>query len=212
MQNSFHFALTRFSFSDWIIQLKKNGLVVSFLFFAMVFSLEANNQNKLSPRFEDYPAKEIYQGTIARPIFDTSQKREFSSQIINGVEKGDSVFRDYKDQKGPNFAGHMIIIRWGCGSPCLRMALVDARNGKVFFPPQINYDTPTPSFDLPLLLLGRSVPQNPELEFRLDSNLMIIKATPNSQIQNQSAFTYFFLWIQNRWKLFKKVQIKNPPE
>jgi len=41
--------------------------------------------------------------------------------------------------KGPNFAGHYTIASWGCGSGCLQYAIVDARNGRVFFPPQARF-------------------------------------------------------------------------
>lgn len=36
---------------------------------------------------------------------------------------------------GPNFAGHMTVVMWGCGTSCQMVALVDARNGRVYFGP-----------------------------------------------------------------------------
>lgn len=36
---------------------------------------------------------------------------------------------------GPNFAGHMTVVTWGCGSSCQAVALIDARNGRVYFGP-----------------------------------------------------------------------------
>ena len=36
--------------------------------------------------------------------------------------------------EGPNFAGHYTVVGWGCGSSCVQFAVVDARNGAVFFP------------------------------------------------------------------------------
>jgi hypothetical protein len=33
-----------------------------------------------------------------------------------------------------NFAGHFILTTWGCGTNCTESALIDARDGRVFFP------------------------------------------------------------------------------
>jgi hypothetical protein len=33
---------------------------------------------------------------------------------------------------GPDFAGHYTVAYWGCGSPCGRFAIIDARTGRVF--------------------------------------------------------------------------------
>ncbi|HYX72693.1 MAG TPA: hypothetical protein VE732_07980 [Nitrososphaera sp.] len=36
-----------------------------------------------------------------------------------------------------NFAGHYILTTWGCGTNCSQSAIIDARNGRVFFPDQL---------------------------------------------------------------------------
>ena len=62
----------------------------------------------------------------------------------------------------------------------MRMTIVDARTGDLYYPPISFNGIGTRSFDLPLLTIGDSVPQNPEEQvFDLNSNLMIFKATPN---------------------------------
>jgi len=40
-------------------------------------------------------------------------------------------------KEGVNFAGHYILTTWGCGTNCSQSAVIDARNGKVFFPDQL---------------------------------------------------------------------------
>jgi hypothetical protein len=119
------------------------------------------------------------------------------------VNEGYGVFRDGKEQKGPNFAGSLIVVQWGCGAPCMRMAIVDARSGTLYYPPISFNGIGVRSFDLPLLMVGDSVPQNPEIQFRLDSNLMVIKATPNQSGRHPS-YTYYFLWRRGRWILLQK--------
>ena len=156
------------------------------------------------PRFDDYPVAEIFQGTPAAPHILTPQQRMYRTRIREGVEKGWEAFWDSKDQKGPNLAGHMIVIQWGCGAPCMMMAVVDAQTGTVYNPP-ISFDgIGTQSLSLPLLTLGNRFSSNPEVAFRLDSDLMVIKATPKQSEQHPS-YTYYFLWQEGGWKLLRRV-------
>ena len=158
------------------------------------------------PRFEDYPVSEVFVGTPAVPKFVTPLEQSYADQIRDGVEQGYGVFRDGKEDKGANFAGHLIVIQWGCGSPCMRMAVVDARTGDIYYPP-ISFDgIDKQSFDLPLLTLPDSVTQNPVVQFRLKSGLMIIKASP-SQLGRHDAYVYYFLWRQDRWTLLRRVSL-----
>jgi hypothetical protein len=158
------------------------------------------------PRFEDYPAGQIYKGPPATPKLTTPLEQSFAAEINDTV---DYAYSDKSPLKGPTFAGHLIVVRWGCGAPCMRMALVDMQTGEICYPP-ITYEGHGPkSFDLPLLVLGREYPQNPDLEFRPNSNLMIIKATPGDG-GSHPAYTFYFLWRQNGWTLLRKVPIVIP--
>jgi hypothetical protein len=129
-------------------------------------------------------------------------QRSLGEVIRDGVEKGWYVFRDGKEQAGPNFGGNLIVIQWPCGAPCLRMAIVNARTGDVYYPP-ITATGATESFDLPLLTLGNHVSRNPDIQFRADSNLMVIKATPQQSLSHRS-FTYYFLWNRDQWTLLRR--------
>ncbi|HWT00998.1 MAG TPA: hypothetical protein VN256_12190 [Pyrinomonadaceae bacterium] len=40
-------------------------------------------------------------------------------------------------KEGVNFAGHYILTTWGCGTNCTQSAIIDARNGRVYFPGQL---------------------------------------------------------------------------
>ncbi len=94
------------------------------------------------PRFSDYPAGPIYHGqpapvdlqsNVLAPQYRTRLRREAS--------------------KGPNFAGHYTVVRWGCGTDCTGFAIVDAQTGKVgFLQPDAAID----------------------LDYRLDSDLLVI--------------------------------------
>lgn len=158
------------------------------------------------PRFEEYPASEIFTGTPAEPKFATPAEQSYADQIRDGVEKGYGVFRDHREQRGPNFAGRLIVIQWECGAPCLRMAMVDARSGHLYYPPISIDGAGARNFGLPLLMVGDSVSRNPEVQFLANSSLMIVKATPNQSGRHPS-YTYYFLWRRNRWTLLKRVPL-----
>src|SRR4051794_2703098 len=104
---------------------------------ALVISALAQPSKSKHPRFEDYPVREIFHGTPADPKIITASQRRYRTAIRQGVVKGWGVIRDVKEQThpGPNFAGNMIVIEWGCGVPCLMAAMVDSVTGDVFSMP-----------------------------------------------------------------------------
>ena len=159
------------------------------------------------PRFEDYAVSDIFQGTPAAPQIKTSRQREYRTRIREGVTKGWGVIREGKEQPGPNFAGNMIVVKWGCGSPCLMMAMVDARTGAIYDPPIASNGVGARNFMLPLLTVGQSVSRQPGVMFRPDSRLMIVRATPQ-QTERHPSYTYYFLWQDNRWTLLRRVLLE----
>lgn len=169
----------------------------------------AQSHSGAPPQFENYRASEIFTGTPVAPKLVTRREQLYADQIRDGVEKGYGALRDGQEQIGPNFAGHLVVIQWGCGAPCMRMAIVDARTGDVYYPPISINGVGARSFDLPLLIIGDSVSQNSQVQFRLNSNLMIIKATPNQSGRHLS-YTYYFLWRQSGWTLLQKVALDRP--
>lgn len=158
----------------------------------------AQTRSRVLPRFEDYPAREIFTGTNAAPKLATPDEQKYADQIRG----------EYEGEKAPNFAGSMVVIHWSCGAPCMRMAIIDAKTGDVYFPPISVEGIGARFFALPLLRV-RDVAssQNPELQFRPNSSLMVIRATPNHWKSNASSYTYYFLWRQNHWTLLRKASL-----
>ena len=142
---------------------------------------------------------EVYKGPLAAPILATQQERLYRTRIRNGVQFGEGVERvqGELERPGPNFAGHYIIVEIGCGSPCVLMAIVDAKTGRIHNPPM--------STGLGITNLG-GYPWLPGIEFRLDSDLMIMRPCAN----DGPVYDHYFLWTDNRWKLIRKV--KQEPE
>jgi len=108
------------------------------------------------PTFAQYPA--TLQAGIRRVPPDLAshpQARRFRTVLREGA------------RKGANFAGHYALVSWGCGTGCLRFALVDLATGQVRFPDRIeSVFAPMPP--------GEGEPRSP-LHFRRDSRLLEIE-------------------------------------
>jgi hypothetical protein len=167
---------------------------------------DAQTSSTRLPTFEDYPVKEIFHGAPHPPILVTPEQHRYRTRIRDGVEKGWGVSTNGGEEQhkpGPNFAGHYVVIVWGCGAPCLMMAVVDAETGAVYNPP-VSADG---GLFLPLLGFPVSGSRNPDLAYRRDSQLMIIKATPHWDRPGAQSYAFHFLLQNKQWKLLRRVSI-----
>src|SRR5689334_15405383 len=90
------------------------------------------------PQFEDYPVREFSRVAPAAPNLVTPEERRFRTVIRQGVEGGYGVSEGPTGRKrAGRTLRHYFLITWGCGSPCLMAAIVDAKSGCVFPPPSI---------------------------------------------------------------------------
>ena len=92
----------------------------------MVFLLIANvviGQTVAGYQFENYKA--------AGPRKFSKAKIDFKSNATARNYKTE-ISRDYAASKRADFAGCYIISLWGCGTGCMRGAMVDVRDGKVY--------------------------------------------------------------------------------
>lgn len=125
------------------------------------------------PRFEGYSVNESYTGTPAAPVLTMPEERRFRTVINNGIKKGWGAYDGITDRPetgpGPNFAGHFLIVTWGCGSPCLMAAIVNLKTGRVY-PPPFHHGLAHGYFQVPW-----AFPMNPPLEFRLNSRLLVAR-------------------------------------
>jgi len=185
------------------------ALAVALLVCILPLAAQERRQKTSLPRFEDYPAHDLFQGTPVAPKIVTPAERLYRTRIREGVQKGWGVVHDGKEGLvGPNFAGHYVIIQWGCGSPCIRMVVVDASTGDVFPPPISDGSHGAPALTLPLLTAGDSAPWPAPVEFHLNSRLFIAKATPCLKPLPSPSYTYYFLLERNEWHLLRKVPLE----
>jgi hypothetical protein len=75
-------------------------------------------------RFESFPQTNTIRETPA-PLDLKSHPKGY--EYRTRLSEGASGKRD--------FAGFYTVVMWGCGSPCQQVALIDARDGKVYFAP-----------------------------------------------------------------------------
>jgi hypothetical protein len=137
-----------------------------------------------APRFEDYPVRGIYKGPVAPVRLDSRKARMFRTRL-----REDS-------RVGPNFAGRYVVVVWGCGTGCAQMGVVDARNGRVYFPPVEYMDIPDMEDEV-------------RRGFRLDSRLLVVT---RNHYDGQGTYTaYYFLFDGGRFRLLRKAEERMPP-
>ena len=156
---------------------------------------------KAEPRLEDYPVTEIYKGAPATPVLVTAEQRQYRTRIRNGVMNGEGVWSgSWKSPiktSGPNFAGHYFVIRWGCGSDCLMMAVVDAKTGEVYDPPLSGSGAE--------LYVNMDMLGDREIDFNPNSSLMVLRNA--CRIARSECGVYYFNWQNDKFVLLKRVSI-----
>lgn len=128
------------------------------------------------PRFEDYPAREVYRGVNARARL-TRDDRAFRTRLREAA------------RERPNFAGRYVVTAWGCGAGCLMGAVIDAKTGRVYrLPHQATLD-----YDAGL--------DFEPIRFRLDSRLLIIFGARDDAPDIDADFgTHYYLFERGRFR------------
>jgi hypothetical protein len=139
-----------------------------------------------APRFEDYPAREVYRGPVAPARLDSKKARMFRTRLREG------------SRGGPNFAGRYSVVVWGCGTGCAQMGVVDSKTGRVYFPPLEYTDIPDTEDEA-----ARS------RVFRLDSRLLVLTRSRYDGLGSYTA--YYYLFDGGRFRLLRKAEERAPP-
>ncbi|HEX7956910.1 MAG TPA: hypothetical protein VF508_08215, partial [Pyrinomonadaceae bacterium] len=92
---------------------------------------------------------------------------------------------------GPNFAGRYTFVHWGCGTGCAQMGVVDAKTGRVYFPPVEYMD-----------IVDTENEAERSRWFRLDSRLLRI--TQNYYDGAGGYKAYYYLFDRGRFRLLRK--------
>lgn len=107
-----------------------------------------------------------------------------------------------------NFAGHFILTTWGCGTNCSQSAIIDARDGRVFFsgefegvvqgfcdlPPDAN---PTDSSEMP--------DEYAPFVYKADSRLLVLNGFRGGDFDDKKARcgAFYLEWTGKQFKQIK---------
>ena len=142
------------------------------------------------PVFADYRAEDDLRGRPA-PV-------DLASHAL--ASRFRTRLREAAD-RGPNFAGHYTIASWGCGSGCAQYAIVDARNGRVFFPPAVQF----------VDVMRVTDPEHLSYEdvlrryFRRDSALFIVVGRPlaGRRLDGKDEGIFYYRWTGTALRLVR---------
>ncbi|HEY4370534.1 MAG TPA: hypothetical protein VGN52_01225 [Burkholderiales bacterium] len=142
-----------------------------------------------APDFAGYPAKPLYKGRVAAPDVKTERRSRLYRTVIRlGVKDG------------VNFAGHYVMVDWGCGTGCSSHAIVDARTGRVFHPAELRYDDHS-FVDADLFEGDTLYGEDSPFAYRADSRLLVIV----SGVGDKRRGIFYYEWRGERLRLIRYV-------
>lgn len=152
----------------------------------LVFFLSAQAGDwEHAPKFSDFPKKISFKGKPAPVRIEGREARMFRSILRDGAKNG------------PDFAGHYTVVVWGCGADSFSLAVVNACDGKVYFPP-FRCITLAGGYDA-LSIEGKEV-DNPA--YRQDSHLLIFAgAEDKPSVKPEDRSVQFWVFRDGRFRL-----------
>jgi hypothetical protein len=158
-----------------VIEMRVTLVLVALVLATTIFSSNAIAQQR--QRFESYAVRGKFSGVPAPVNLRSHPKaRLFRTMLREGAKTG------------PNFAGYYTIVHWGCGSDCRMIAVVDCRNGHVYFAPFVV----SPSF-------GQ--------DFRINSRLFIVNPPERSGYKDGEPMMDQYLPSWHVWRAGRFVQL-----
>jgi hypothetical protein len=151
---------------------------------ALVLSAALASVSVLPPyasayRFEDLAVPPETVSVPARPRLTSAQARLYRTRLQKAAADG------------PNFAGHLTVAQWGCGTCCVDFGIVDLRTGEVWMP-GFSLACGYPQTD--------PVRGQARLYFRRDSALFVAIGSPD---EGPKAAVYYYRWNGHGLELLK---------
>lgn len=155
-------------------------------------------QGAAGPRFEDYRVA-VRRGRVA-PLDVRSHRLARTYRTL---------MRRQLREEGVNFAGRYTLASVGCGTGCSVTAVIDARDGRAYFPDELNGWTS--------IVGDYDIPEGEEQRmFRADSRLLRVVGRPNigraDEERHGPSGIYYYAWANNRLRLVKFVHVGSYPE
>jgi hypothetical protein len=152
------------------------------------------------PKFADYGARVEKIRSVNVDLKSHKNARMFRTSLRNAAKEG------------VNFAGHFILTGWGCGTNCSQWAIIDARNGRVFFPSEFA-GVGFGFCDLPKNAMPADGPKMTEdnadgpIYFKPNSRLVALTGYTGGGLDDNKARcgNYFFEWTGAKLRQVKLV-------
>jgi hypothetical protein len=142
---------------------------------------------KSEPLFSDYPATQIEHPRVFQQV---------------GLQSTTALTRRYRTllrqefKKPANFADHLRVVTWGCGSDCENFAILDLYTGVAYTLPQVEEISG---------VIGNT---DARIEFRENSRMQIVSGSINdSAVQGK----FYYLWTGRRLKLIGSTPLTFEP-
>ena len=133
----------------------------------------------LEYRFADFHAPIETIQSPAKPVIATKAARRFRAQIRRA------------SSQPPDFAGHLRVATWGCGTCCTQFAIVDLKTGYVYMP-SFSMACGTP-FEDPIA--GQA-----SLYYERDSSLLVAVGSRN---ESATSGIYYYRWNGHALELLR---------
>jgi len=140
-----------------------------------------------APRFSDYPATRSAQPRAANPIglrLTSPSTRRY----------GTILHEEFK--KPANFAGHLRVALWGCGTDCRNFAVLDQNTGAAYTLPHVDE------------ISGAMGNDDERIEFRQDSRLLVISGSIND---GTVPGKFYYLWTGKRLQRIRSMPLAFEP-
>ena len=154
-----------------------------------------------APRFGDYPAGRVPGNEPAvLPRLRTREERQFRTVLRRAVTRGYGVVDGGTEHErvGANFAGHTVLVQWGCGVDCMEAAVIDITDGAVLALPTLRDGDERPGFRVPT---GSGDLRS--LRFQTGSRLLGIPNVADGKV-------YFYVLNGHRWTYLRSEVSSEP--
>lgn len=140
---------------------------------------------------------------VSVPTFDPKVEGARAKSINFRGNRANRTFRTRLSEAlrgGINFAEYYIVAGWGCGTGCIYGAIIDARNGTVYWPRELGGVS---------VWFGQTDYVDEPVAYIKNSRLLVIHGTPGSDTEtedNSQQGKYYYEWKNNRLRLLKFIK------
>ena len=155
--------------------------------FTVISTVAMLAQSRPLPNFTAYPAAVERPRVRSIDFNKNPDARSLHTRLTAGL------------RSGVNFAGHYVLVGWGCGTGCISGAIIDARTGNVIWPEQLS--------GIGVYYAGDSYADEP-VAYKKNSRLLVITGSPGvlKNAPEKPAGIYYYEWERERFRLVKFVK------